>query len=231
MLRSLVPGRGRTSATAEARFRTSMAASVSVPAHTRPHREQSASLFVRAAAFVGDCGSLRATRRCTRGSSRAGVSGTRAETLARRGELQPWSGNIDDRERLPPSRDRDRHADGWDSSSRHHHEEAHQFKPIRRTSGAARSVLAAGSAAQLGIRCGPTAGGEILRACLGSTCWPTNPRSWSACGCSRACGSPPGGSSSRSSAADQTDVPWTSAAEPWAGFGSSASGAAPPARS
>ena len=31
-----------------------------------------------------------------------------------------------------------------------------------------------------------------------STCWPTSPRSWSACSCSRACGNPAGGNSSRS---------------------------------
>ena len=33
------------------------------------------------------------------------------------------------------------------------------------------------------------------------------------------------------SATDLADMPWTSAAEPWAGFGSSASGSAPPAGS
>jgi hypothetical protein len=35
----------------------------------------------------------------------AGVSGTRAETLARRAEQQPGSSNIDGRELQPPSRD------------------------------------------------------------------------------------------------------------------------------
>ena len=48
-----------------------------------------------------------------------------------------------------------------------------------------------------------------------STCWPTRPPSWSACSCSRTCGSPAGSNCSRRSATDPVYAPWTPAAEPW----------------
>ena len=59
----------------------------------------------------------------------------------------------------------------------------------------------------------------------------TNRRSWLACGCSRWCGSQAVGSFSRSLAREPADAPWTSVAEPSAGFESSATGSARPARS